>query len=189
MPESGKVGDFLKMKIEVLESSTRSSVEGETCALLLLEICRILSILLVGVTIDETPLSIFCNKTNTDNISLYKYADDFLYFLSSNELMAIDINEQRQIQTYFVATLQQVGEKVLDMQVGTWQNIIVIVLQFSKTIHVYLTPKDFRMNKSLIPYQKFNTNGPDNRFVLFSNKQRLLLVTQELNKANENELM
>lgn len=119
---------------------------------------------------------------------MFSYADDFLYFLSENELLAVDMDRQTQIRIHFVATLQQIGEKVLELQVGTWQNIIVVVVQFSKAIHVYITPKDFSVMKNLSPYQKIIMNSPSDRFVLFANTQKLYLVTQVINKANANEL-
>lgn len=129
-----------------------------------------------------------CNKTDTDRITFYKLADEYLYFLSLNELLAIDISEKKQIRLHFVATLEQVEEKVLEMQIGTWQNIIVIVLRFSRSVHVYLTPKDFRSTANISPYQKIKTNGPGDRILLFNNNLNLFLIMQGITKANINEL-
>lgn len=140
------------------------------------------------VTLGE-PFSVICNRTNTDRISLFSYADDFIYFLSENELLAVDIDKQRQIKIHFLATLQQAEEKVLELQVGTWQNIMVVVVQFAKAIHVYTTPKNFSVMKNLAPYQKIITNGASDKFMLFANKQKLYLITQGINKANAIELV
>lgn len=141
------------------------------------------------ITLAQQPTSIFCNHTNTDAIKLFKKAEGFLYLLSANELLAIDVDEDNDAKLHFVGTLLQVEDSIQEVQIEHWQKMIVIVLRLASSLHVYLTKEDFRVAHNLEPIQKINTNSASDRFVLFKKNKELLLVTYGIKSESENELM
>lgn len=120
---------------------------------------------------------------------IFKKAEGYLYILSANELLAINVNDKKDAQLHFVGTLLQFEEPVLEIQIEDWQNMIVIILKMSNSLHVYLTKNDFRAPMKLEPIQKINTNSPSDLFALFKNRKDLFLVTYGLKSEAANELM
>jgi hypothetical protein len=95
------------------------------------------------------------------------------------------------VRYFFVGTLEQVNEPVLEIQVADWQNMIIVVLKMPKTLHVYLTKKDFQKEEGLTldPVQKIDTSTTADRFALFKNGEELLLVSYVIKNEAANELM
>lgn len=133
-------------------------------------------------------MSIICNKTNTDEIKVFKNAEGFVFLLSQNELLAIDINAKKEAQLHFVGTLQQIDEKVLDMQVENWQSMIVVALRTATSLQIYVTKSDFRVEENLEPTEKIKINSESDRFAMFRSGEDLFLVTYGINGDTANEL-
>lgn len=91
-------------------------------------------------------------------------------------MLAIDINQNKEAQMYFIATLLQIEENVLEVQVENWQNVIVIVLRMENVLQIYLTKNDFQVAVNLEPIQRIKIGSSLDRFVLFNRKQTLSLV-------------
>lgn len=108
--------------------------------------------------------------------------------LSSDELLAVDINVKGEPRLNFIGSLMQLDGIVLEFRVEDWQSMKVIVLKFARSLHVHLTSKDFQA-KSLEPIQKISLNSPSDRFVLLNNAENLFLVTYGIKNESANELV
>lgn len=144
--------------------------------------------LLDVIKIKSQPTRITCNQTNTD-LKIFKKAEGFLYVLSSHELLAVDVDEQKVAQIHFVGRFKKLEEPVLEIQIEQWQNMLVVVLKMVTSLHVFLTKNDFTSVVSFEPIQKININSPSDRFVLFKNRKDLFLVTYGIKSESANELM
>ncbi|CRL02513.1 CLUMA_CG015260, isoform A [Clunio marinus] len=167
----GKIGEFLSSRIETMSNATIEMVDK-----------RVLK--LTG------PIkSIYCNQTNADRIIIYKHAEDYIYMLSENELMAIDINE-KEARFLFVGTFLHMSEAAIEFQVQNWRNKIVVVMRTSTSLQVYLTSSDFKTVANLETVQKININVPtSNKYVLFRNGEDLFMVTYEIRTDSANKLI
>lgn len=149
---------------------------------------RLLFSFLDLITIHEPPTSIICNKTNSDSIKIVKNAEGQLYLLSVNELLAIEVDEEREPRLDFLGTLLQFEEKPLDVQIENWQNMTIIVLKLPTSLHVYVTKNDQR-GVRLEPLQKISIHSSADRYILFKNKDDIFLVTywikEDVLDANE----
>lgn len=141
------------------------------------------------INIREPPLSIVCNKTNTDNIRILKASKDYLYIISENELLRINVNKKKEAQLFFVGTLLQISEAIIQMQVESWKNSIVIVARTGSFIYVYLTQNNFNVAVDLEPIQKISTNSPSDHFVFFHNAEDLILLLYNVKNDADNEMV
>lgn len=139
------------------------------------------------ITFREPLLSLQCNKTNTDKIKIIRSSNDFLYLLSVDELLAIDINERKELLMHFVGTLMQIDEPIKEVKIENWESSLIIVVRMAKMLHIYLAHNDFR-GEPIDPIQKININSPSDRFVMFRKQSEVFLVTYGIRMSADNEL-
>lgn len=89
---------------------------------------------------------------------------------------------------HFIGRFVEFEEPVLEIQIEQWQNMIVIILKMSKSLHVYLTKNDFSTVMDLDPIQKIDINSPSDRYMLFKNRKDLFMVTYGIKSEAANEL-
>lgn len=106
--------------------------------------------------------------------------------LSVDELLAIEINQQKIASMQFIGTLLQLNETIQDIQIERWQNAIVIVVRLSSSLHVYMARNNFSIPESFEPIQKIKTLS--DRFVLFNDHNDLLMVIYDVKESSSNEL-
>lgn len=141
------------------------------------------------ISLHRPPTSISCNQTDTDKIKLFTKAEDFLYLLSDQELLAIHLDKKREIQVHLIGTLQGFEGPALEIQIENWQNIIVIVLKTANSLHIYTRSRSFGTETNAEPIQKIKTISDADRFVLFKTGEEVMLVTYEVKSDSANEFM
>lgn len=109
--------------------------------------------------------------------------------VSENELLGINVNDKRKPELFFVGTLLQLTDPVLQIQVESWKNMIVIIVRTSSSLYVYHTEKNFAVAVDLEPIQKISTNSPTDKMVAFRNGDDLILVIYNIKKDSDNELV
>lgn len=113
--------------------------------------------------------------------------NDFIYLLSVDELIAIDVSRKKELQMHFVGTFSQLTEPVEEVKIENWENSLIIVVRMSKMLHVYLAHNDFR-GEPINVIQRITLNSPSDRFVMFRRGKDVFLVTYEIRFETENEL-
>lgn len=116
---------------------------------------------------------------------VFKPYRDSVYVLKGNELLIVDVEEQVQLKS--LVALQLPIEGVVEMRVGDWEGMLVVVLRFSTNLHVYVTKKERTDFVTLQPVQKIKINSSADRIVLLNSNNELFLVTQ-IAKNNAVEL-
>jgi hypothetical protein len=160
---------------------------GCRCTQFHTKIC-ILLVFLDIINLREPPLSLQCNKTNTDEIRIIRNTDGFIYMLSVDELLAISVGKNKELQMHFVGTLLQIEQPIEEVKIENWQNFIIVVVRMAKMLQIYLTQNDFR-GDFIEPIQKINVNSASNRFVMFRKGEDVFLVTYEIKMEASNELV
>lgn len=140
------------------------------------------------ISLREPPLSLNCSKTNTDEIRIIRDSSDFLYMLSVDELLAIGVGKDKELQMHFVGTLLQIEEPVEEVKIESWENSIIVVVRTDKILLVYLTRNDLG-GKSIQPIQKINANSVSDRFVMFKKAEEVYLVSYAIKVEADNELV
>jgi hypothetical protein len=158
--------------------------------LLIASVEQIVTFLIADViSLERPPSSILCNRTNTDKIKLFTKSEGFLYLLSDDELLAINVNGKRDILIQLVGTLLKFDAPALEIQIENWKNLVVVVLKTASSLHVYMKSNDAPSGINLEPIQKIKTISDADQFVLFQSGEELMLVTYEVKTESANELM
>jgi len=183
------VGDFLSNQIAVVNNATiELTSHGESrnvCVYLKSNSFTPPDI----IKLIEPPTSIMCNKTNTSAINFVKGTDDFLYLLSVNELLAIEIEGQKRAKLHFVGTLLEISDTIKEVQIKNWQNMIIVVLKLPEVLQIYSTKRDFSAPEDLKPIQRINVNSASDQFELLRNGEDLFMTIYEINNSSANEFV
>lgn len=75
-------------------------------------------IVLEIIKLNFSPLSIVCNKTNTDGMKIINNLEKYVFLLNFDELYAINVTTEEVPKLYFVGKLLEINEHcVNDIQV------------------------------------------------------------------------
>lgn len=133
----------------------------------------------------EKPTSVSYVNNNAGPVIVFKPYHGSVYVLKGNELLAVRADERVQLSQ--LAVLQLPAEQVLEMSVGNWEGMVVVVLRFPTNLHVYVTKNDQNSLRTLEAVQKIKISSPADRIVLLKSENGLFLVTQ-IAKNNVAEL-
>lgn len=100
-------------------------------------------------------------------------------------MLTVGIDDRVQLSP--PVNLQLPADQVLEMSVGDWEGMLVVVLRFPTSLHVYVTKKIQSGPRTLEAVQKIKISSSADRIVLLKSDNELFLVTQ-IGKNNVAEL-
>lgn len=99
-----------------------------------------------------------------------------MYVLKGSELLIVEADKDVQLRS--LAAFQLPVEGVVEMRVDDWEGMIVVVLRFPTSLHVYVTKKEPTELVILEPVQQIKISSSADRIVLLNSNNELFLVTQ-----------
>lgn len=66
------------------------------------------------IKLNFSPLSIVCNKTNTDKMKIINNLENYVFLLNFDELYAVNITMEEVPKLYFVGKLLEIDKSCVD---------------------------------------------------------------------------
>jgi hypothetical protein len=110
--------------------------------------------------------------------------------LSSNELLATEVNNKNQAVLHLLGTISKFeNDTIQDVQIEKWRNLLILIVQHSSALNIYLAKFEFDMELEINSIQKIETSTQIDEFKLFRKGDDLHLVMYHININSANELM
>lgn len=170
-------------------------------------------IVLEIIKLNFSPLSIVCNKTNTDGMKIINNLEKYVFLLNFDELYAINITTQELPKLYFIGKLLEIDKTRVDdiqviqklfhlqisqyldyncfffnLKIEQWHNYFIIVVKCNEKLYVYLIHKHLETGVAIDSIHKIEINAKENDIKLFKYDKDVHLVVFTMKDKEANEL-